>query len=240
MGLSKEPRDCMFLKKLKFQTNLDELIPLLDQVKWDETGRCRLNNPIGHWLYDPYTISNEWKDTAFHYFLDSIPYKIGEARLMKLEPGKCYMAHADVDNRYHLNLISNDQCYLIDLNTSTMHPIITDGILYEMDGSVIHTAVNFGAHPRVQLVIRVPLSRYHNVTHIAKKITVNNPPFDLRYKIDQTVSAIIGREIKQGNVSFFDPVSATELYLQLNPATFEFIYRELKKMELDFEVIDYD
>ncbi|MEN6290975.1 MAG: hypothetical protein ABFD07_03020, partial [Methanobacterium sp.] len=77
----------MFLEKIGIQFDSSQLLPYLENVEWDSKNRCNINSPTGHWLYDPYKINEQWKGTKFELLLNSIPYEIGEARLMKLDPG---------------------------------------------------------------------------------------------------------------------------------------------------------
>ena len=152
----------MYLRKLNRQYDINRLLPLLDQVEWDSHGRAAINEPTGHWLYDSYKIKDQWQGTEFERLAEEMPVVVSEIRLMKLEAGAVYRSHADIDDRVHLNLQSNEQCYLIDLDNQNMYPVVADNELYIMDGSYLHTAVNFGSTPRVQLVMRIPLERHRN------------------------------------------------------------------------------
>ena len=146
------------LTKLDFSWNIESLLGLLPYVIWDDKNRCDLNQPTGHWLYDPYEVKKEWRDTEFGKLLSVLPFEIGEARLMRLSAGACYCAHADIDDRYHLN-ITGDNSILINLENYEIFKMFKDGIWYEMDAGIIHSAVNFGQEDRYQLVVRKLLKK---------------------------------------------------------------------------------
>jgi hypothetical protein len=222
------------LTELNFQYDVDKLLPLLNAVSWDSKNRCDLNQPTGHWLYDPYIIADKWKGTLFEDLLNSIPVPIGEARLMKLTPGTCYASHADIDDRLHLNLVSNDQSYLIDLENHEMHQLYTDNKFYHMDAGRLHIAANFGSTDRIQLVIRVPLDRFNNDTFVKRKITFTNPTFNLRYVLDNYISTFLNRAVKQKKVGFFNPLSDLEIQFLIDPTTLKELTDRLKNLNIEF------
>lgn len=228
MNLLNEPSQYL-LTELDFSYDVKKLIPLLEKVNWDDKNRCDLNSPLGHWLYDSYEIKEKWKGTAFEELLESIPYPIGEARLMKLVPGDAYCSHADVDDRLHLNIVSNDQSYLIDLDTKTMHQLKTDGKLYLMDGGKLHTAVNFGSTDRIQLVIRVPLKRYTTEEFVTHTIEFKNPVFNIRYILDNTVSGFINHGVKNGDIGYFNPINEFAIELHIRKSTLNVLIEKIKR-----------
>ena len=187
------------LTKTEFSFDINLLIPLLADVKWDDKQRCQLNSPTGNWLYDPYVIKDEWRNTAFEDLLKLISkqYMLGEARLIKLSPGTCYLAHTDIDDRIHINIIGNDQSYLIDLDTQKLFRTVADNSVYYMDASHRHVAANFGSYDRVQLVIRISLPRYENQEFSLRKIKFYNLHDRFRYDFDNNVSQIISNFIKR-------------------------------------------
>lgn len=222
------------LTELSYHYDVDKLLPLLNTVIWDSKNRCDLNTPTGHWLYDSYQIAEPWKGTEFERLLESIPEPIGEARLMKLTPGTCYSSHADIDDRLHLNLVSNDQSYLIDLDNHKMHQLHTDNKFYRMDAGRLHIAANFGSTDRIQLVIRVPLKRFEDPTFVKRKIKFTNPTFNLRYVLDNHVSTFLNRAIKQRKVGFFNPLSETEIQFVIDPEIMHQLTEKLKSLNIEF------
>lgn len=223
---------------LTFDVNL--IVPLLDKVTWDNKGRCQLNTPTGNWLYDPYTIKPEWKDTQIERLLNFLEqsYPIGEARLMKLTPGTCYQSHADIDDRIHLNITSNDQSYLVDLDSKKMYQLETDDSVYYMDASVRHIAANYGSIDRIQLVVRVRLPKINNPKFVKKTIEFYNLPSRFRYMFDNTVSQFISRKIKAGDIGFFNLITDTKLEFLLTEETLESLLTHIKEIHGDFTVND--
>jgi len=226
----------MFLRKMEHRTDVKKLLPYLDSVNWDEHGRCSLNSPTGHWLYDPYVINDEWKNTEFEKVLSQIPEPIGEARLMKLEPGECYRSHADIDDRIHLNLTSNYECYLIDLYSQYLHKIKTDNIFYKMDGSYIHTAVNFGSSSRIQLVIRVPLIRNTDPSLKTIILEFQNPPYNLRYILDHDFSPWLNRAIKDRDIGYFNLINQTTYELTIKESVINRMSFILDNLKIKYSI----
>lgn len=237
MNLLKEPSQS-FLTEIQFNHDISGALSLLPDVRWDSKNRHQLNRPTGHWLYDPYVIANEWRNTEFERLLESIPMPIGEARLMKLSFGECYSAHADVDDRLHINLVSNDQSYLIDLNESKMYQLNTDGKLYRMNGGKIHTAVNFGSTDRIQLVIRIPLKRYTQKDFVTKTIEFLDPAFNLRYILDNHISSYINWAIKNKEIGYFNPISETKIEFHLAPDCLQKLIYKIKQVHDRIEIYD--
>jgi len=225
------------LTDLDFKYEVAPLLPLLDKVIWDETNRCDLNKPIGHRLYDPYEIRKEWQGSLFETLLNSIPLPIGEARLMKLTPGTCYCSHSDIDDRYHLNLVSNDQTYLIDLDHQKMHRIVCDNKLYYMDGSRLHTAVNFGSTDRIQLVIRVPLVRYTGTNFVNYTIKFNRPSFNFRYIFDKEISNFLNLAVKDKTLGYFDMPAANKIEVSIDRKVFEILRIKLDNIDKDYTIL---
>jgi len=199
---------------LNITVDIESLVKELDKAVWDSKNRCNLNKPTGNWLFDSYEILPEWKGSAFDTLLSGLPFRIGEARLMKLTPGTCYPCHSDLDDRYHINLTSNQQSYLIDLKNHVMHPVETDGKIYLMNANLLHTAVNFGDTDRIQLVIRKPFDRISDEDMIEMTVKFINPKFNFRYEFDQRVSPVIGKLAKEKELSWFEPTSETNMIVK--------------------------
>ena len=141
------------LVKTNYNISLSKIQEALTQLPSIDF-RLAINKPTGDFFYDDWAIKEEFKGSVWEEIYNSIPaLDKGEARIINLEGGSCYASHADMDDRYHLNL-SGDKCYLINLNSNVMHPIVCDGSWYEMDAGINHTAVNLGYQNRYQLVIR--------------------------------------------------------------------------------------
>ena len=168
----------------------------------DIDDRLSLNQPTGNFFYDRWEMKSEYKGTVWDTILALLGTKIGEARLIKLESATTYPSHADVDDRWHLNL-TGVQSYLIDLETTTMYPLSRDGVWFNMNAGVIHTASNFGQVDRVQLVVRQLLTS--NILNYPIEVTLV-PTANLdtpRYIFDKQISPWLNYAIKRGVLSNF-------------------------------------
>jgi hypothetical protein len=163
-----------------------------------------INQPTGHFFYDPWVIKPEYANTAWAKLLESLPFVVGQARLIGLDPATSYHSHADIDDRYHLN-ITGENCYLFDFDNEIMHPVQADGIWYEMDAGRVHSASNFGRVCRSQLVVRKLLE--DNVLDDAIPVTIiptGENSNDSRFLFDQHVSPWLNRANKKGNINNFN------------------------------------
>jgi len=165
--------------------------------------KTTINNPTGDFFYDPWVIKDEYKGTVWETLYNSLPEVKGEARIIILDPGQCYQVHADIDDRYHLNVLG-DNSYLIDLVRETMHPLVQDGIWYDMDASFLHTATNFGRRARVQLVVRKLLKKNKLTNPVAVSVvtSIDNPNY-ARFLFDNTMSPWFNEANKLGFINSF-------------------------------------
>jgi len=167
------------------------------------TGSTVLNEPTGDFFYDKWKIKDLYKGTPWQQVLDTLPYTIGQARIIKMEPGDSYMAHADIDNRWHLNL-TGEQAYLIDLDDEVMYKCERDNFWSYMDASRIHAATNYGSIPRLQLVVREPLRRSRQpVDLVSISMEAAYEQHDFRYKFDKQFSPFLNRVNRANKLSDF-------------------------------------
>lgn len=183
------------------RTDYKVKIPKID-VDFDNF-KTSINQPTGNFFYDPWEIKLEFKDSVWEKLLTSLPAPCGEARVIIMPPGTTYMAHADIDNRWHLNL-QGEQSYLIDLENLDMHLLKQDGYWYYMDASRIHVASNYGSISRIQLVVRelltpTPLLDLSQVT--IKPAMLQH---DYRYKFDNCISPWLNRANKNKIIKDFE------------------------------------
>lgn len=159
-----------------------------------------LNQPTGDFFYDPWVIKDEYKGTPWEVLLNTLPFDIGEARVICLESKECYTQHTDVDDRYHLNIFG-DEGYLIDLKHLDMYKTVCDGKWYEMDAGRAHTAANFGQYRRIQLVVRKLLERAKLKSPVGINIIPggDNP----RYTFDNTLSPWLNKMFKEHKAANF-------------------------------------
>lgn len=165
--------------------------------------KLSLTEPTGNFFYDPWKIKEEFKNSIWDDILSSLDEPWGEARLIDLNSGSCYHAHADVDDRWHLNIIGKES-YLIDLDNSNMYTQTCDGIWYLMDAGKLHSAANFGNINRVQLVVRKLLKKNTINNSLAITITVAEQRPDFRYVFDNTLSGWLNKANKNGTLSNFE------------------------------------
>jgi hypothetical protein len=175
--------------------------------------KTTINEPTGNFFYDPWRLKDEYKNTVWETLYNSLPVIKGEARIIILDPNQCYQRHADIDDRYHLNILG-ENCYLIDLVRDIMHPLVQDGIWYDMDASFLHTAANFGRRARVQLVVRKLLkkNRLKNPVDIALTTTMTNADH-ARHIFDNTVSPWLNEANKAG---FIDNFSHSSIFVKFS------------------------
>jgi hypothetical protein len=178
---------------------LQEAVHLLPKID----ARVALNQPTGDFFNDPWEIKPEFKGTVWEQILDTIIEDKGEARLIKLAPGQAYPSHADIDDRWHLTIKGNHS-FLIDLETNTMHPTITNGCWYTMNAGCRHTAANFGSEDRVQLVVRhlLPINVLKDPIEVF--ITLKDIVVDRRFIFDDVISPWLNAAFKRGIVSKFN------------------------------------
>ena len=183
------------ISKTPFSVSPELLSQAIDSLALTDF-RLTLNKPTGEFFYDPWEIKDEFKNTVWDTILKTIPGNIGEARLIKLEPSESYYSHADIDDRWHLNLTGN-QSYLIDLDNQIMHPLTPDGYWYYMNASRIHTASNYGQIPRVQLVVRNLLKRSTDTDTVKVTIIPAYEQYDYRYTFDRIISPWLNLACKE-------------------------------------------
>lgn len=173
------------------ETNIfvdSKLINTAIEMLPDVDFRLSFNEPSGQFFYDPWIIKKEYKGTIWDQLLSIIPGEIGEARLIKLEPGCCYRSHSDMDDRWHLSIIS-DNSFIVDIDNKTMYQQSVDYQWHFFNAGVRHSAVNFGSTSRYQLVVRSLLQRGENISDPKTvSITLKTIINDRRYIFDDIVS----------------------------------------------------
>jgi hypothetical protein len=191
------------LTKTSYTVPIDLLSTAVEHLPNDDF-RSTINQPTGNFFYDPWEIKPEYKGTVWELLYSSLPFATGEARIINLAPATCYQSHADIDDRYHLNLVG-ENCYLIDFDSGQLHQLTTDGIWYTMDAGKLHSAANFGRLRRTQLVVRKLLTT--NLLKVPVKVKLTSSGLskdDTRFMFDQTVSGWLNRANKQGLISNFE------------------------------------
>jgi len=174
--------------------NTKYTVPLevIDGVMGDvyDIGKFDISEQTGSFFYDPWQLKPEYLGTQWESIWNSLPEPKGQGRIIILESPSCYTSHADIDNRWHLNLCG-DEAYLIDLEKETMFKTVLDGKWYDMDAGVTHTAMNIGAHIRAQLVVRKLLPK--NIINDPKRVRISGVEGNVRYAFDKHLSPWLNR-----------------------------------------------
>ena len=98
------------------------------------------------------------KEVQFTYPLFDIPYinsiikehNLYRVRLMRLKSKTCYSYHQDQGKRFHIPLITNDNCFFVVDDKIVRYP--ADGNYYIVDTTKKHTAVNASWEDRIHLI----------------------------------------------------------------------------------------
>lgn len=176
---------------------LNSAIKIIDSSMF----RTAINQPTGDFFYDPWIIKDEFKNTPIEDLYNTLEGNKGEARIVNLDIKSCYIAHADIDDRWHLSLTQEDS-FLIDLDNEKMHKL-SPNKWYYMNAGIRHSAANFGSMVRSSLLIRKLLT--HNELSEPKmcKIYARNKKFNIRYLFDNVYSPVLNNLNKQGLISNF-------------------------------------
>jgi hypothetical protein len=205
----------LFSTSIELVQNALYMLPkgLLDQTE----ERITINKPTGDFFYSPWEIKEEFKGTVWEEIYNSLTVSDkGEARIIRLNSGESYISHADMDDRYHLNL-SGINCFLIDLDNKIFHELNADGIWYDMDAGRIHTAANFGNRIRFQVVVRKLLSPIviDNAVHVTIQAKEDIDKDDARYILDSQVSPWLNQANKHRKIANFK-VDGTSVSFNIN------------------------
>lgn len=215
------------LQKIGISIPIDLIIKALTELPSDNF-RYTINEPTGDFFYNPWRIKEDFKKTAWADILLSLSFPVGEARIIILEPGNTYQVHADIDDRYHLNLQS-ESSYLIDLEKEELHKLNLDGIWYLMDAGRLHTATNFGRSFRIQLVVRKLLNKSELKTPVKIRITSTGlSKDDARFLFDNTLSSWLNYANKKMLINNFK-FSENEVTFQLEKTAIDDIRGKIIK-----------
>ena len=98
------------------------------------------------------------KEIEFKYPIFDMPYinsiieehNLYRVRLMNLKSKTCYSYHQDQGKRFHIPLITNDNCFFVVDDKIVRYP--ADGNYYIVDTTKKHTAVNASWEDRIHLI----------------------------------------------------------------------------------------
>lgn len=178
-------------------------LPTIPEIKSDsDLSKLTINRPTETFCYDPWIIKDEFKGTVWETIYNSLPLDKGEARIIKLEPLSGYYSHADIDDRWHLNL-SGEQSYLADLDNKKLYPTVYDGKWYNMNAGRLHTATNFGRFSRVQLVVRQLLKHSNLEDSVRISVRPKSTNGHWRYEFDNAIGPWLNYANKMGIIDNF-------------------------------------
>jgi hypothetical protein len=98
------------------------------------------------------------REVEFTYPLFNIPYinsiikehNLYRVRLMNLKSKTCYTYHKDQCKRFHIPIITNENCFFIVDDNLIRYP--ADGNYYIVDTDKKHTAINASKEDRIHLI----------------------------------------------------------------------------------------
>ncbi len=187
---------------IQVDIQLSEIIDALDNLPKNDY-RYILNEPSGHYMYDGWRIKKEFENSVWDKLLSTLPGIIGQARIIIMQPGQCYQSHADIDNRWHLNLTGED-CFFADLDNCKMFKIEQDWYWYDFDASPRHTAVNCGRFARAQLVVRKPIVKNKIIDPVRIEIKSLLNDDSSRYYGENKITPWFNKSLLKGIVSDID------------------------------------
>ena len=182
------PVNMHMIQNTKYTVSLDDIAGAMGDVY--DIGKFDISEQTGSFFYDPWQLKPEFLGTAWETIWNSLPEPKGQGRIIILESPSCYTSHADIDNRWHLNLCG-DEAYLIDLEKEEMFKTVLDGKWYDMDAGVPHTAMNIGAEIRAQLVVRKLLPK--NIINDPQHVRIAGVKGNIRYEFDKHLSPWLNR-----------------------------------------------
>jgi uncharacterized cupin superfamily protein len=186
---------------------LMDLLQVQRDLPHDPHRTSTLAGPIAHRTgdayYDEWLLDDRYRGTELGRLWDTLD-RPGQARVIMQPPGRAYMAHADVDDRYHINLTGSES-YLIDLDQGRLHPCRADGRVYRFQASMAHTAANFGNEHRAQLVIKQRLAHNTLTDPVPTMVRLRNRRdyHQGRYGYDLRMLAFIGSGSRLGVITAF-------------------------------------
>lgn len=216
------------IEKIKNVLNVCEEDFLKEQFgKKHQTLPIEISHSTGDHFYDEWLLDDRFKGTELETLWNNLDSP-GHARIILQSPGACYMAHCDIDNRYHINLFGND-CYLIDLEKLKMYHTQADGLVYSFDAGIKHTAANFSNQYRAQLVItrRLSYNKLDDPVNVLCVLENNKDYYNVRYPHDLKMLKYINKGIENKVINDFkgDIIrSLKDDYVECNGDTDTFSY----------------
>ena len=206
-------------------------LPSLKEMHQFSDFKTVLNYPSGRFFYDPWLLKEEYQGTFWDYALKKLPPH-GEARIIMLDKKENYMSHADIDNRWHLNITGN-RCYIINIDQEKMYLLKNDNYWYSLETGIRHTATNFGDCPRYQVVVRQLLPDNLLENPIPVKIFLKEQRYDARYIFDDVFSPVLHSLAHNGHLSNFK-VEDTTVFFDLEKTKKDELPKHDKVFSVEF------
>lgn len=218
-----------------YTVDLDLIKEALTFIPTDD--RTTINRPVSNYFYDEWELKEEYTGTIWEKIYNSLPTRKGEARVITLDRGVNYYSHADIDDRWHLN-IQGEKSYLIDLDNDVMHQIDPDGKWYTMDAGRIHVGANFGSIPRTQLVIRQLLTHNDLYDRVNVKVTIpiDRVDSDARYRFDWKLSPWLNIANKMALIDNFNFNGVNCVQFDVERKLLNKVYNLLPDTDFNIEV----
>jgi len=221
------------LTKTPLHFNIDPIIEQVTRMDWSERS-IALNSTTGNLLNGVYKVKPEFDNTPLGNVVKWLG-DIGEARLLKLESGETYTAHTDPDDRLHMSIISNDFCYLANLESNTLHHLPVDGHIWEMDTGIRHSAMNLGGTPRIHLNIRKKLPAFSSPGY---KLTAQVSGFTWKQDLYLDTMRYVNQKVKQGEITGFSKVDDKTILINCQPETLNFLINNAQLNGFEFTVTE--
>lgn len=141
-----------------------KLEPLFEGNRLFVTARPEAEDPLHEpsgWLPKDVTeasyteVTPPFRGTVVEDLLNRLPGRWGRARLMRMQPKTCLSFHRDDTTRFHLAIVTNPACYLIEREGEhgTFYHVPDDGFVYHVDTRRVHSAMNSSNEARIHLVV---------------------------------------------------------------------------------------
>lgn len=140
-----------FLKNFKNWKNINNRICINSYSEKDS----REDDAGQRLTYAPYEyIYPEFKNTIWEEVINKLPGKKSRARIMIMSPFKILDLHRDFEKRWHIPIITDPGCMMLDYEANKTYHLPADGYVYDVDTTKLHTAFNITTNVnRVHLVV---------------------------------------------------------------------------------------
>lgn len=118
----------------------------------DAVGSSDPNVVLPGWNGKKWIDKNEinllYKNTIFEETINQ--YNLFRTRLIWVKPYSCYSLHRDTSPRFHIPLVTNEECFFVFKDMPIYHMSVNK--LYWADTTYYHTFINCSSQPRLHIV----------------------------------------------------------------------------------------